>query len=369
MIPAAKRAEEILRIMIKLYLEGHDDVKPDGVSLSTIIYAYARERTLTDEVFERFDAIITLLMKESGDFVQNNPKTIVRAFNSIIDCIAKSDLKNAGEKANHFLQQLIDSSSLSFQIRPDIITFSNVISAYIRGNDIDKAVAVLDNMINDEEIVLIPDARCFNKCLYYYCRKDKNVESAEALYNKMYQLAKDEHGKNNLGNQDAAPMIDPVTYNLMMEMYSSKSNENASGLKLWTDKGLTLLKEMEEAYESGISESLDIFPYELMLERLQKRSAVRLRSGTSKLSHDLLMKVIQLHFDGHINHHPSTMTCNLVLSALSREYTEEAAKKAMVSCCHHFHFPQHSHFLLLISSLTIYVFASYLRLCLNTWKK
>ena len=77
--------------------------------------------------------------------------------------------------------------------------------------------------------------------------------------------------------------------------------------------------------------SLDLFPYEVVLEKLQKRSVEKMKSGISQISYDLLMKIIDLHFDRHLPHHPDRLTFNMVLSTLSRECTEEAAEKAMVS--------------------------------------
>ncbi len=339
---AAKRAEEILRLMFKLYLEGHENIKPDGVSISTVVNAYARPRldidnieaSITEETLEHYDSLIDLLLKDAGDYPYTDSDNIVRAFNTITDSIAKSNVDNAGERANYFLQRLIDASSLSQsspsknrRLGPDKTTYSNVIGAYVRDKDIETATSILEDTIKSDDMNIKPNSYNFNKCLQYYCKKERNVEAAQNLYNTMYQMA-NENRKNGVTGVE---MLDTVTYNLMVEMYVSESVERKESSQEMMDKAMILMDEMESAFESGMMKALDGYVYEIVLERLQKRSAMKKKSGISELSYDLLMKMIQHYFDRNIPQHPYTLTCNLVLSALTGEYTIEAAEKAMVS--------------------------------------
>ena len=312
--------------MLKLYTEGHDNVKPDGVSLTTVISAYTQPPlTLTEEILGYFEDIIDLLLNKSGDFPHTDPDTVVKAFNTIIDNIAKSDtIDNAGERANHFLQKLLDASSLQMQLRPNSTTYSNVIGAYVKDDDIEKALSMLDQMI-DGDLQYLRSAFSFNKCLNYYCKK-RDIEAAEDLYKTMTDLAKADHDKTSINESS---VVDKTTYNMMMDMYLNMGSDTDS--KMVTDKAIKLLEESEDAYKSGIIKSLDMFLFEAVLERLQKRSLEKMKSGISEKSYDLLMKMIDHHFNRHLAHHPDRLTFNLVLSTLARECTEEAAKKAMVS--------------------------------------
>lgn len=275
-----------------------------------------------------FEALIDLLLNESGDYPHTDTEAVLRGINTIIDIIAKSDIEKSGEKANQFLKRILDASSESkskVELRPDIITFSNVIGAYIKDDNIEDAVSLLNDMMNGKDDQLKPNAFCFNKCLNYYC-KHRNSEAAEDLYYTMYEIA-----KTDIASKKPSSVLDNLTYNMMMEMYLNMSNESMSNKKILTDRAIQLLDEMEDAYHSGMLRSLDMFPYEVVLERLQKRSAEQMRSGTSKVSYDLLMKMIQLHFDGHLKYLPDRLSFNLVLSSLAKECSIEAAEKAMVS--------------------------------------
>ncbi len=312
--------------MIKLYTEGHEDIRPDGISLSTVLSAYTRPPlTLNEEILEHFNALLDLLLKESGKFPDTDPEAVLRLFNTILDMIAKSNLDNAGEKATLFLTRLVDASLTHPNLKPDTITYANVIGAYIKDDAIEEAVSILHNMIKGrEEGNPRPNVYCFNKCLNYYC-KQRNVESAEELYRIMYALGKENHSQSNKD----PPVLDITTYNMMMEMYMSVNVHSRNDHEEMTDKAIKLLEDMENAYSRRMIVSLDMFPYEVIMDRLQKRSDVT--SKSSNRGYDILMKMIALHNDGHLKELPHRLSFNTVLSSLSKEYTKEAAEKAMVS--------------------------------------
>jgi pentatricopeptide repeat protein len=325
---AAKRAEDILRIMLKLYTEGHEDIRPDGISLSTVLSAYTRPPlTLNEEILGHFESLIDLLLNESGNFPDTDPEAVLRLFNIILDMIAKSNLNHAGEKANIFLKRLVDASLTHPNLKPDTVTYSNVIGAYIKDDAIEEAVSILHDIIDGtEERNLRPDVYCFNKCLNYYC-KHRNVEAAEELYRTMYELGKENHSQSTKDQ----PVLDITTFNMMMEMYMSVNVHSLSDQEEMTDKAIKLLGDMENTYSCRMIISLDMFPYEVVLDRLQKRSAEKFKSTNSLLSYDILMKMIALYNDGHLPQLPHRLSFNSVLSSLSKEYTKEAAEKAMVS--------------------------------------
>lgn len=311
--------------MLKLYNEGHEDVRPDGASISTVITAFTRPPLIVnDEIFGHFLALTDLLLDESSEFAKTNPKPVVRAFNTIIDIIAKSEIENPGEKAEFFLKKLTQASLAQPDLQPTVITYSNIIGAYINDGDIHKAMSVLSDMMSGRSIKTMPNAFCFNKCLNYFC-KQRNVEAAEDLYHKMYELS----GTHKISSPRESTALDILTYNMMMEMYMTISQNSPKDIEIISDKALSLLYDMEGAYESGALDELDIFPYEVVLSFLQRRSALKKKSGISNLSFEILLKMIKLYNDGHLQSLPRKRAFNLVLSSLSKEYTKDAAEKSM----------------------------------------
>ncbi len=324
---AAQRAEEILRLMIKLYLEGHSDVKPDGVSVSTVISAFTRPSNIPDEVIiSHLDRILDVLVNETENFVQLEPKTVVRAFNTIIDNVAKSSMDDAGEKANYFIHKFIELSNKDDsppELVPNHITYSNVIGACVKADDISNATKLLDRMIDDERLAVPPNAYCFNKCLQYHCTMKVNQEAAESLYRKIYNTAL-ETGRIQKGDH---AVIDIITYSFMIQLYQKLFTMNPSNGTVYIDKAIEVIKDMEEAYDLGIS-NMDLYPYHIITDLLQKDQQIR--NGNGFKSHELLMKAIQHFEDGKLDHHPATVSCNFTLSALSKECDIDAAEKSSV---------------------------------------
>ena len=327
---AAKRAEEILRIMIKLYLEGHSDVKPDGVSVSTVINAFTRPSNLPDdEVMSHLERIVDLLLNETGNFVQSDPATIVRAFNTIIDNIAKSTMEDAGAKANYFIHKFIEQSSKDNappELRPNHITYSNVIGAFVKCGDIVNATKLLDRMTDEDHLGIQPNAYCFNKCLRHHCGVEVNEEAAENLYRKMFTIAL----QNGRISKNDLAIIDPVTFAFMTQLYNNLFSMDEANGKIYIDKVLELLKDMEEAHDLGIISSMDIYPYHIIMDMLQKYGQ-KMRNGSGFKGHEILMNAFKHFEDGKLGTHPGTVACNFVLSALSKECTPDAAEKSSVS--------------------------------------
>ena len=71
-IKNAKRAENILRLMVKLYSEEHDNVRPDSISWCTVIYAYGKH-------FKRHD-------KESANMAIDEAESLAEfSWNTLMD--------------------------------------------------------------------------------------------------------------------------------------------------------------------------------------------------------------------------------------------------------------------------------------------
>lgn len=314
---AAQRAFDILKLMMKLYNEGHDDVRPDGASISTVIHAFVQPPLkVDDEILKKFESIADFLLKDSDDYLIAHPESVIRAINTIIDMVSKSDIKQKGREAEHFLQKLQETSlsKSNHKLAPDMTTYSNVIGTYINDGDIKTAISILDEMENGDNSILRPNSFCYNKCLNYYCN-NKNIDAAEILYGRMKALAREE--TNNFNT------FDPVTFNIMMKMYL--------GVPGKTEQAINVLDDMESMYDMGVIKSLEIFPYQACLEKIQKARSKQKKTGHSGQAYDLLMRMISLNRDMHLNEPPDLISYNLVLSTLTKDYNEEAARKAMVS--------------------------------------
>lgn len=230
---AAKRAQDILDQMEKLYREGKD-VKPSYITFTSCIAAWARSErnpNAAENAEELLDRLI-LLYEDTGD-KDFYPTTAT--FNAVISAFARSDLEESVKLAEGVF------SLMNAYCEADTYSYNCLINAHAK-----KGYGMTaQNLLEDMEIACrkgdtssCPDRVTYNTVIYAWSKSShfRGAEEAERLLEKMKRLYDE-------GRADLKPT--PTTYTAVMTAWGRskhpKQAENAN----------RLLRAMIEGYEAG----------------------------------------------------------------------------------------------------------------------
>jgi len=313
-VESAKRAEDILRLMIKLYMDGHYDVKPDKISFQTVVHAYMKHGengTLTEDIANRLEGIIQVLLDESGDL------SLVRGIvsgtvNKTLEGIRNSGLPDAGDRAKRILDSMIKARDAGKTMdAPDAMAFASVMNAYLSNpTTLHKGRLMMEDMMQGEYPVL-PTTYSLNNILHIFC-KQEDVGSASDLFKKMTQLAS-EKGYNT--------MPDIATFNMMANLYFQSKNKDSAAM------AFSLLGQLEESFDAKTLKELDPFVYNVVVHKLAQSENPIFREK----SFDVLMRMVERSDARQLKKDPETYVYNMVLSSITKRYSAEGAQKALVS--------------------------------------
>ena len=311
---AAKRCEEMLTRIEALHADGYYEKSPDVVSYNSVINSYAHGRTSPSpnsrssnakRLMKRmegkgiqpntitYNTLLRCIMKEIGEKPTDKIKeaeTILRymeevnlantvSYNTVISCISKSDLDDSAERAERWLQRMIDlynENPQNDKIQPDTVSFNSVIHAY-SNTPITKGAP-------------------------------ERAKKAKELLNQMESLYKS--GEND----NVKP--DTISYSAVVNSYAKCQNS------LCAVKALALLEHMEDLHKSG---NKDVKP-----NKRTYTSCINAfgRIGNPKAADDLLTKMKEQYKLGDVSLKPDTITYSSVLNAYARKGGEDSAYRA-----------------------------------------
>ncbi len=350
-IESAQRAEEILRLMVKLYNDGHDNLQPDHVSFQTVLHAYGNRvgdvgdggRILAMEILDSMEGVLDLMMDhcrdpdrdrhDNGDGDGEPPRMVMimvmEAVNQVLDMIAKCSRTNsqvaaeAATRADRILDKMtakMATTTAEHHHGHDSIvmsyTYTHLMNCYLaHAKSTHKAHTLLNDLM-EGNTPSPPSTYCLNAILHYFHRT-QNIDAAETLMDGMLSL-KERHG------WDVAPDI--VTYNVMADLYFRNREDDSFG-KIWN-----LFQRMEEALDRGEivkdHETMrDPFVYEITIKKLSNCPNVKMRGRAL----EVLKKMVQRYDEGILLSPPGLTFFNIVLSILANEKSKDSAKQAMVS--------------------------------------
>lgn len=279
-----EQADRILEEMEQLAAAGHPEMKPDAITISNAIHAHAKCGNPV-----KAEALLKQML---ADYSNGNSRMrpTLQTINMFLASLAKANTKDHAEKADAYLREMLafQDSLSSFDLQPDAVTFTTVISAWANSGDpkaaerakalfreaemlsqspdhklvldagfyrsviracalsgdVIIAESLLQDIVDGDEFGNVkPDRFMYLALLEAYSKSDlmDAAEKAEALLIRMNTLAEE------TGNSSINP--DSACYRFVLECWSTKSDN----LKMAADRSEALLRAMEKKVNSGES--------------------------------------------------------------------------------------------------------------------
>lgn len=230
---AAKRAENILVLMEKLFREGQD-VKPTYMSFTSCITAWSRS-VRTHDAAERAEALLDRLLalyRETGD---EDMKPTVFTGNAVISAWAKSRHELSAERAEDVFQRLCEFCE------PDTYSYNSLINAYAKKGHALMAKKLLKQMedsFDNGNTTVRPDKVTFNTVIYALSKSSLqgSAEEAEALLERMEAMYKE-------GRAELKPT--PTTYTTVINAWANSRDPRKA------TRARKILNTMIEGYKAG----------------------------------------------------------------------------------------------------------------------
>ena len=203
-IQGAKRAEELLRMMLKLRKQ-HENVQPTTLSFSTVINAYSK--VAPEDSAIAVDRALALLDELEGLYIPDS-ENINSCYNAAANVIAKSNLQNPSEMIMELMARMKNMDA-----EPDTIMYTSCLEACVKTGDDDsikRGTEVLEHMIEDPQFQ--PTAANFNILLNAILKSnsEQKIKEGEDLIAKMLEIG-----------GDSRP--DSASFNMIIRALSSSS--------------------------------------------------------------------------------------------------------------------------------------------------
>ena len=182
----ATKIEECLIHLEQSFRSGVLEAKPNASSFSIVANAYAKERNplRAEKVLKRLE----VLYRDTGD---RSLKPTVLIYNIIIDSWAKSDMDGSSSRA----QGILDLMKTNMDVKPDAISYSNVIAAYARTDQPEAAEALFKEMkekYSQGFPLLKPNIITFNSVINAWAQSSKDpyyaAQRAEDILEQMESM-------------------------------------------------------------------------------------------------------------------------------------------------------------------------------------
>ena len=249
-------------------------ISPDLVSFNTVLSAWA-ESGVTD-AGEKAEGIIRFMEGGPKSLLGISPKAIIKrqyqdhngvsafiapdviSYNMIIKAWMKSGSRDAAEKAEKILQNMIDrggdvAESGSVAIIPTHISFSMVMNAWAQTNHSDcgnRAQAIFDKMS------IPPNDQCFRSLILAWCNQ-ANITGNEECLDKALQLLRDMYLEHDF-------TVDTYLVNKVLSIPNQLSNPLESSKYSMVCKVRQLFEDMVNADQS--TGPFDVFSFNHLIK-------------------------------------------------------------------------------------------------------
>jgi len=223
---APLRAESILN---EMELSTDPLVQPDIISYSTVLAAWARNRS-TPGAIGRAESLVRRMEHNT----ESRPNT--SSYNTLITAWARCatrDNEKGAIRAEEFLRQMsqLYDDDGKVESKPDVRSYTAVICGWTRCGNFDRAELILRNMEENGETR--PNALAYNCVLSSLCRENLTCR-ADALLRHMLNRCES-------GNTDSRPST--MIFNTVMASWSGSAQEDAA------ERALDLFTTMQSHYE------------------------------------------------------------------------------------------------------------------------
>jgi len=301
-IHGAHRAESVLQMMMKLYSQGHENVRPDAVSFSTVINAYSKVDP--EDASIAVEKVMELLDELEGSYFPDSDTNINSCYNAAANAIVKSCLEDAVDRVRELMTRMKNMDAI-----PDGNMLASLIEVYAaEGSDesFKRGKELLLEMMDDPEPRFAADSVPFNVLLKSII-KGNNLKRAEELMAMMEKIG---------GN--ARP--DSWSYNMIISALCRSSAEESE------QKAVDYLRAMLKSYRDGYHKAKpDSFVFNCIISMLARSK----QEWADNVIHRTLMAMESQQKRGNTAVLPDTITYNLVIGKLAQSGKKEHAKRVM----------------------------------------
>lgn len=315
------QAVHVLHEIQDCHAAGHDDIRPDNVSLSILLKLLLQQK---DPAIGDKALLILQRMEDKSkkqDHVHLKPDIITYA--SVIECVLKSRSDKAIEKAREILIQRINEykSGVS-DVRPDGRLFKRVIAAHLdRFPDGPfDSTEILFSHFESGEYIHLDDAsdmfECYTTLLHRYCEKANTFEfllKAEKLLSRLEFL-----------HEQGVEWIFPRTkhYNWVLDALARQGHLKAT--KLAKD----ILSRMELKFETGLSKiKPDSYSYSAVLLAIANGSSHQSRALEAEVLLQHVLKIASNSDGDSLSVQLTSIIFNNAIRAVERSGTSDKRAK------------------------------------------
>ncbi len=301
-IAGAQRAEQLLRMMLKLRSE-HANVQPTSLSFSTAINAYSK--VAPEDSATAVKRALALLDELEGLYIPDS-ENINACYNAAANVIAKSGVPNSSELILDLMNRMKNMDAV-----PDDIMFTSCLEAIVRSGDADaimRGKQMLEKMIDEPHFV--PTSAIFNILLHAILKSEseQKLEEAEKLMTQMQEIG-----------GDARP--DSASFNMIISALSRSDIPDAE------EKSVDYLRSMLRLYKNDGYEKAkpDSFIFNCVINMLARSK----HEWADVVIQRTLSAMEAQEIHGNASVLLDTITYNVVIGKLAESATIKNAKKVM----------------------------------------
>jgi len=305
-LDGAQRAETVLRMMMRLYSHGHDEVKPDAISFSTVFGAYSNVNS--EDASRAVNNVLSILDELEGSYIASSEDININScYNAAANMIVKSGLDNAVERVQELMARMRNMDAV-----PDKYMISSLVQAYANEDSdgsIRQGKELLLEMMDKPEPDVEPSTVPFNILLNSILKGSSvdKLQQAEDLISSM----------NDIGG-DARP--DLATYNMIISALSRSSAPDSQ------QKATEYLRQMLTSYREGYDKAKpDSFVFNCIISMLSRSE----EDWADNVMYRTLMAMESQQKNGNTSVISDTITYNLVIGKFSKKPSKDNAKKIM----------------------------------------
>jgi pentatricopeptide repeat protein len=311
-----KEAEKVFRNMIVGYQSGNSAVRPNRISVNTLLGAFSRwghnncgDRAIA--VMEEYER----LYKE-GTIL--HPPDVV-TYNNVIHCLAVAGQPERAEELLHKMKATREVGGAS--IMPDRISWNTVIDGYARAKNPRRAEELLEMMYQEylalegKNSHMKPDIKTFCTVLNAW-RSSGEAGSGD----RANAILKTMHGLSNSRILNVEP--NTIAYNIVLACWAKSQDREAP----W--KAEQVLDTMEDLFHKGSSTVRpDGVAYWSVLSAYANRGQARHAERILERHHQQSLPAA-MGGGGNTQESPNAVSYNKVLGAFKRSDKHDSAQRA-----------------------------------------
>jgi len=242
---SARRAEQLLFRVEKLFQDGYYSSQPDLVSYNTVMDAWARSGEADSA--KRAEQLLQRMEEQySNNHATIKPNT--RSYNTVINAFAKSSLPGSAARAKELLEQMeemyrnrirsgiVHKSPQSKRlhdasVKPDTITYNCVLHALAKSKDYENSVTDAENLLKkmkklhkEGDAHVCPNSRSVGSVIYALSNQPTCLSPSTPQ--RALELLQEMEDDFKAGNFHMKPSI--YTYNLVISCLSKYAHHDSS---------------------------------------------------------------------------------------------------------------------------------------------